>query len=394
MSAAALLCLGAVACSDVKYEDAPYVTPASNVTASVQGRKVTLRWSLPGGDIDKVIVMRNADYPAAITLPANATSYTFRTQPMGEPQLYTVKVLFKDGKMSEGQSVEVTVPVLDVKVTYLLTAANPGALPDDDEQAAAQWFQDNYVATGKGKFITPEEIATLDPDYYPVIWIENDRVGQPMGWQNMPAEIVGCVDDLKAYSENGGSLFLSNMATQLTVPCGIVPENMAPTVYGNGGGGIGTDVWVINPQLGWDFRPEGDRPGADGQGYYDRSAHAIYKGITLEDPNGYGYPSIPLIGPGNREDHNCLWDCNIYGKGSEADVIANFEKTTNSLVLATWGHVRDHCVAAFVEFYATANHGRCIAMGAAAYEWHQNSNTNIYQNNIDILTRNCLEYLK
>ena len=89
-----------------------------------------------------------------------------------------------------------------------------------------------------------------------------------------------------------------------------------------------------------------------------------------------------------------MWDCNIYGRGNQPDVIRNFEVTTNSLVLATWGHVRDHCVAGLVEFYANSEHGRCIANGLAAYEWNQNSGKNPYQHNVEQLTKNILEYLK
>ncbi|MDE6134789.1 MAG: DUF4960 domain-containing protein, partial [Muribaculaceae bacterium] len=62
--------------------------------------------------------------------------------------------------------------------------------------------------------------------------------------------------------------------------------------------------------------------------------------------------------------------------------------------LATWGHVRDHCVAGLVEFNANAEHGRCIANGLAAYEWNQNSGVNPYQHNIEQLTTNILDYLK
>lgn len=227
-------------------------------------------------------------------------------------------------------------------------------------------------------------------DLYPVIWIEIDRVGLPLGWENLPSEITSdaTISALRNYTANGGNLYLSNMATQLTVPLGFVPDNMAPTVYGNGDGGSGDDVWVINSYLGWDFRNGSD------QGFYDRTYHAIYKDLTLEDPNNYGYENLPLIGPGQREDHNFLWDCNIYGRGQYPDVIANFEATTGSLVLATWGHVRDHCVAGLVEFYANANHGRCIANGFAAYEWNQNSGANPYQHNVEQLTLNILNYLK
>jgi hypothetical protein len=168
----------------------------------------------------------------------------------------------------------------------------------------------------------------------------------------------------------------------------MVPESQNPTLWGNGDGGWGDDVWCINPYLGWDFRDGSD------QGFYDRTSHAVYDGLTMEDPNGYGYNCLPLIGPGQREDHNCMWDCNIYGKGSQCDVIKNFEVMNNCLVLATWGHVRDHCVAGLVEFYATSDHGQCIANGFSAYEWNQNSGTNPYQSNIERLTLNILNYLK
>jgi hypothetical protein len=300
--------------------------------------------------------------------------------------LYTVKLEYAGGYVSEGTSITTTVPYVAAKMAYLLTAPSIAELPDDDERAGANWF----ATLDNVEFIQPSQIASLDPDIYSVIWIDIDRVGQEFGWQNLPSEISNdaTIAALREYSKNGGSLYLSDMATQLTVPLGMVPEDQNPTLWGNGDGGWGDDVWCINPYLGWDFRDGSD------QGFYDRTSHAVYNGLTMEDPNGYGYPCLPLIGPGQREDHNCMWDCNIYGKGSQCDVIKNFEVTNNCLVLATWGHVRDHCVAGLVEFYATSEHGHCIANGFSAYEWNQNSGTNPYQHNIEKLTQNILEYLK
>ena len=359
----------------------------SGLKSSVNGRTVTLEWTLPSAEgVTGVRVMRDGDEAAATVLDASATSCVLKAQPMDKKMTYTVQAMYHKYYAASGTSTDVTVPYIAPKMAYLMTAATIAELPDDDERAAATWF----VSQDNAELIQPSQIADLDIDLYPVLWIEIDRNGLPLGWENLPSEISNetTINALKAYSANGGSLYLSNMATQLTVPLGIVPDNMAPTVYGNGDGGDGTDVWVINPYLGWDFRNGSD------QGFYDRTEHAIYKGLTLEDPNNYGYANLPLIGPGRREDHNCLWDCNIYGRGNQKDVIANFEVTTGSLVLATWGHVRDHCVAGLVEFYSNANHGRCIANGFAAYEWNQNSGTNPYQHNIEQLTSNILNYLK
>lgn len=383
-----ILCGLLTSCSDYEpkgYPDVPELAKASGLQADVAGRTVTLRWELPAREgITGVRV--SCDNGAPTILPADATSCVLKGQPMDRDLVYTVKIDYDGGYVSEGISIIARVPYVASKMAYLMTAPSVADLPDDDERAAATWFS----AQENAEFIQPSQISSLDPDIYSVIWIEIDRVGLPFGWENLPG---GLADDstiaaLREYSANGGAIYLSNMATQLTVPLGMVPENMAPTIFGNGQGGSGTDVWVINPYLGVDFKDGGD------QGYYDRTAHAIYKGLTLEDPNNYGYLTLPLIGPGQREDHNCMWDCNIYGKGSQRDVIANFEQTTNSLVLATWGHVRDHCVAGLVEFYANDTHGRCIANGLAAYEWNQNSGQNPYQHNVEQLTLNILNYLK
>ena len=359
----------------------------TNLNAVVNGRSVTLSWTLPDDEaITGVKIIRGGDVDAATYVEGRPTSFQMKGQPMNEEINYTVAVVYDGFYSSTGTSVKAVIPYIEPKMAYLLTSPSIAELPDDDERAAATWFASQENA----EFIHPSQLADLDADIYPVLWIEIDRVGLPLGWQNLPAEITNAetIEALRQYSANGGSLYLSNMATQLTVPLGFVTENMPPTVYGNGSGGTGSDVWVINPYLGWDFRN-----GAD-QGFYDRTSHAIYQGITLQDPNNYGYNNLPLIGPGQREDHNCLWDCNLYGKGNHPDVIKNFEVTTNSQVLATWGHVKDHCVAGLVEFYATSHHGRCIANGLAAYEWNQNSGPNPYQSNIEKLTQNILDYLK
>lgn len=358
-----------------------------NVKMEVKGRKVNLSWELPDTTgYTGIRVMLNNNVADAMVLEPTATSLKLTGQPMDIDLAYDIQVIYDTYYYSSGVVEKTKIPYITPHIAYLMTSADIASLPDDDERAAATWFSQQQDAV----FVTPQELANLDTDSYPVLWVEIDRVGLPMGWENLPFEF-SCdetINALKAYSEEGGNLFLANFATQLTVPLGFVPENMAPTVYGNGEGGSGDDVWVINPNLGWDFRNGSD------QGFYDRTAHAIFKDITLEDPNNYGYVTVPLIGPGTREDHNCLWDCNIYGRGDQRDVIANFELVTNSLVLATWGHVRDHCVAGLVEFYSTANHGKCVAMGLAAYEWNQNSGPNPYQGNVEQLTSNILNYLK
>ena len=361
------------------------LAPVSNLKAEVNRRTVTLSWTLPQDEnVTGVHIFRSDNPDGGTVINEPVTSFEMKSQPMDEELTYNVEVIYASNYYSEAATVNATVPYVSTQAGFLLLANTIADLPDDDEQAAATWFAQQPDVT----FVTADQLPSLDPEEVSVLWIMVDRIGLEPGWQNLPAPLnqQATIDALKAYSAAGGSLYLSNMATQLTAPIGIVPMDMAPNIFASGQGGEGGDVWTINPHLGWDFQ------GSDI--YYDRAGHVIFDGITMEDPNGYGYNSVPMIGPGQREDHNCMWDCNVFGPGNQSDVIKNFEVTTNSMVFATWGHVRDHCVAGLVEFMANMEHGRCIAMGFAAYEWNQNSGPNPYQGNIERLTSNIIGYLK
>ena len=353
----------------------------SNLKAEVNRRAVTLSWTMPqSADITGVHIYRSDDPDGGTVIHEAITSFEMKSQPMDQTLTYNVEAIYAENYYAQPVSVETVVPFVETMMGYFLYDTPT----DDDELAAINWFAGLPNTT----FVTPEQLSTLDPEEVSVLWVMVDRVGLESGWQNLPAPLnsAATIDALKAYSAAGGSLYLAKMATQLTAPLGIVPMDWEPTIFGSGDGGNGDDIWTINPHLGWDFQ------GSDI--YYERAEHALYEGIPLEVVNDYPYPSVPLIGPGWREDHNTMWDCNIYGPGNQSDVIKNFEVTTNSMVMATWGHVRDHCVAGLVIFMANQEHGRCIANGFSAYEWNQNSGPNPYQKNVEQLTANILNYLK
>lgn len=257
----------------------------------------------------------------------------------------------------------------------MLATAEPSA----QEQNAIDWFK----ATYPGSAISSDFADLKDAK---VIWVNVDRCGLAQGKDNLPSEVLAAVDDLKAFYTDGGNLYVSKMALQLCEDLGFVPEGKNPTIFGSPEGNVGGDVWYLMPKLGWIFREEGPQAGA--QGYYDRSNHPIYADVTTEDEDK---ARIGLVGAEFREDHNCMWDANIYGAGDEADVIANFEKATDSKVLATWGHVEDHCVVGAVEFLPNESRkGVALGMGLAAYQWQPESE---YYANVGKLTSNILNYL-
>lgn len=370
-------------CSDVKLPDTPTGPTVENLEYKVEKRDVTLTWTAPAEAVGFQIV-RNAEIVA--TLPAGTTSCTLRRQSTGVELAYTVKAIYEGDIVSYGQTVRFIIEAIPARVAMLIPCASVDELTDDDEIAAAQWFTTTYA--DNGDILTPADIAGLDPDEYNVVWINIDRVGIGYGWERLPQALVSddAVAAISKYAAEGGNLFLTKMATQLTVPYGIIDAKYAPGIFSDGAGGEGNDNWCMNAQIGYVNHE------ADPSQFYDRRAHEIFKGLaTLPD---YGHETFALEGPGWREDHNCMWDLNSYSYDVDgANPVEKFQNATHSIVLATWAHVVDYAVAGIVEFDSTSDRlGRCIAIGLSAYEFAQRGG-NPYQDNVNRLTQNCIDLL-
>lgn len=275
------------------------------------------------------------------------------------------------------------------KVGMFIGYDNVDAIEDDDEKAAAEWFNTTYVATGKGKIYTPSTISSLNSDEVKALWVAIDRVGLKIGYANLPSVFVNsrAIGALQTYVKNGGNLLLTTQATQLVVAVGRVSDVYAPTIFGSGEGGQNPDVWGINAQIGCN---------PDLSEYYDHRSHPIYKDLEINSDLYTDHVIYPLIGNGWKEDHNCKWDFNaIAGLEDNPNKLADFENKTRSSVIGAWQHVTDYACAGVIEFLPTDEFkGTILCNGIAAYEWHQNDVTNPYQSNIEKLTNNSLEYLK
>ncbi len=267
-------------------------------------------------------------------------------------------------------------------VALISQYASVDAIVDDDEKAAADWFVNTYG----GELLPAQSIYTAnDLADFDAVWIMIDRVGLEKGVDKLPAEVTTIIKHVKTYLDNGGNVFLSNHATQYVAELGLLPAEQLPGIFGSGEGGEGTDIWTAQPVIG----------NVEGQ-IYDNSTHAIYKDLAYENYNEWEHKTFALIGPGIREDHNCMWDLNAFGltpTETEPNIVSVFEKQNNCKVIATWGHVVDYCCAGIIEFPAQGTRGTVIANGLAAYEWNQNNKVNDYQGNIELLTSNILGYL-
>lgn len=273
------------------------------------------------------------------------------------------------------------------------------------ESAAAKWFQSVYP---DGEVITPSQLDKIDASKLEAIWVHIDRVGIGIGFDKLPSEFNNdeVMDALAGFIEEGGNLYLSKFATQMVAPLGRMPEKYQPGIFGDGDGGIGTDVWCVNGLLGsWQLNPDNQEP--DPTQVYDRRNHAIYKDLesfeAWSELGNFPHTSFPMLGTGDgsemhREDHNCMWDLNAYDNafktGTGKNTLEEFESQLGCEVVGTWGHVQDYCVAGIVDFAPRgAIKGRIVANGLAACEWAPRSGVNKYHSNLEKLTKNTLEYL-
>lgn len=315
-------------------------------------------------------------------------TYSVTRQPTRTDLYYTVKVKYGDGRVSEGTSVKVYIDQEPPKVGMLIAANSEAELEDDDEIAAVNWFKQTYG--DKGQVLTAADAAKINPSDFPMLWIQIDRVGIGKGMNNLPACINSgsLLAKLTEYVKDGGNLLLTKHATQLVAGLGRIENKFDVTIFSDGNGGEGTDIWTTNAVIGSSCSPA-----------YDHRGHSIFSGLEVMSKGvQYDHESYPLEGPGMREDHNCMWDLNAYGLPTLApdakNVVDAFERITNSTVLATWGHVTDYCCAGIVEFNPTDEYkGRIIAIGLSAYEFNQNSGINQYKKNTETLTKNSIDYL-
>lgn len=384
--ATCLAVLAFTSCSDVNIPDSVEAPKATDVQAQVDGRNVTLNWTLPA-DEDKVgvDVYRNSKLLESLGL---VNTYSVTRQPTRTDLYYTVKVKYGDGRVSEGTSVKVYIDQEPPKVGMLIAANSEEELEDDDEIAAVNWFKQTYG--DKGQVLTAADAAKINPSDFPMLWIQIDRVGIGKGMNNLPACINSgsLLAKLTEYVKDGGNLLLTKHATQLVAGLGRIEKKFDVTIFSDGNGGEGTDIWTTNAVIGSSCSPA-----------YDHRGHSIFSGLEVMSKGvQYDHESYPLEGPGMREDHNCMWDLNAYGLPTLApdakNVVDAFERITNSTVLATWGHVTDYCCAGIVEFNPTDEYkGRIIAIGLSAYEFNQNSGINQYQKNTETLTKNSIDYL-
>jgi len=266
-------------------------------------------------------------------------------------------------------------------IGFLGTAATAAGITEDDQQAAAEWFFDNY---DNGIYISFDAIKNGDVDLndFRVLWWYNDSE------RDLPAiaHDVTVVNKMKEYYQNGGNLLFNGYACGYFWTMGRLTNSYNMTV-GDGLGFENNDVWTIGASIGT----------------HDMTTHPIYKGISFSS-DADGYKWVPIIGAGYREDHNYVMvdvaQYHGYGNADE-NVYTAFTTSNNVKYIGVWGGIRDYYMDGVLELLPTDSfNGKAIYQGIGGFEFNQNSEgdinpdgVNAYQKNINQITKNSLSYL-
>lgn len=353
---------------------------ASNVSdiAFVQEEDtVFVSWKLPNEALNNIKVNVKAEtYQNTYELGGTATSLKLVGLPLNSYQ-FTFSTTNTQNQLSHTQYESFRVG--PTKIAFLSVYSGIGSIIDDDEIAAAQWFDANI--TNK-QFITFQQIldGSVNLSQFRVIWWHSDEVGG----KDLPAiarnPIV--IEAMNQFYKSGGNLLLSIHATMYLEHLGRIPAGFSGgKAIGDGGGGDNPDTWTISVNLK----------------SFDNSSHPIYKDLIVNNTPNNG-KEIPIIGPGWKEDHNCNWTDvpapHGYTNGDDT-FIPFLANTFGVKMLGAWGHVRDYYMVAIGEMMPFGDYqGTAITFGIGGYEWNQNSGTNPNQQQIQQLTKNALLYLK
>lgn len=307
-------------------------------------------------------VKQNFTNPVTYTLTSGLVTkqYVVRTEVMVAPD------------MSKGP--------IGTKKAFLGTAKDRSSLPDDDEQAAADWF---FTKFADADYISWDQVSggAVNIYQYKVIWWQYDN-SATLPQQALHNDVVGL---FAGYLKDGGNLYFSGHAVRYFWTIGRIPSefNMA---IGDGGGFENNDTWTIGVNL----------PAADHRG------HPLYKNMMFDQADGFY--TFPVIGPGWKEDHNHVM-VEVARKYNYPNnsllAYASFVKELDAEWLGVWGGIRDYYMAGVLELKSnTTWKGKAIYMGIGGFEWNQNAQgginptgVNPYQDNIIRVCSNAIDYL-
>ena len=383
------------------------------VTGVIDNEESTINVILPAGsDLSSVspVITLNEDLTVS---PASGTAQDFSQGPV----IYTVTN--EEGLTTEYQ-VTITSQESSNKVVFLGEADCINTLKDDDAKAAAEYLKAQYpedFAYIKIANITEAALANTNVAMLYYLTPLTDGTQYFATSDNvmtlLPAELQPGASQTAALTnwvKGGGNLFLAGDPTSFIhvldrMPADYSTErglgNYRYTEFGcaDAGGCVdyekpADDIWGLGVR--------------DANNSQDRRGHPIFDGLTF---NGDG--ELYLNNAGTREARLIWWQHmdGILSPGCcGQDAALLFEQTVNAVKLGTLRHIGDAFGYGAVEFLPTNGSldenfdsnistdfaGRVITLENTiiGYEFDSNEGrVNDYQDNIELLTSNIIDYL-
>lgn len=352
-------------------------------------------------------------------LAADETSFTIPN--VAEGQEWNVSVVAVNEK-GTSLSTKSSLKIGKTKIGYLSiydTIEELVANGDDDEVAAWAWLKREYVSAQFVPFSSIASAETLEP-FRVLFWMRDLEDGGEGAVFNMPQVVLDATPAIRQWYQQGGSMLLWSHATPYIEHLSRIPmgtwQNNDRNINTDRGGWNG-DRWSLAVCLS---------PG-ENKFQRDHSGHPIFKGMRDVEYNVWGRTVlIPFKSGGFTEDHNCLffnYPSQITGIGNQEeqcydDLVGKF----GIVPLGTWDSqinwvgqfnvweaqgCAEHFVATSpIAIPATQGTVICIGNGGCNFNLKDEdgsfqrdlsklpSSNNAYQDNINRLAKNSLEYLK
>jgi len=304
------------------------------------------------------------------------------------------------------------------QIAFLSLYSSPEQLlsqGDDDEACAWLWMHETFPGAA---FLSFADIKSHTLDSMRVLfWLRDVESGNIEDVVNIPNPAKEAADEISKWYQDGGNIILWSHAVLYIENLGRLPEGTYTSskhdfACGCGAGHLDLGHWLMSVQL---------FPG--GKFKKDHSTHPLYKDIPIyTDDNLRGFM---VKGPGWTEDHNCLffnYPSEITGRSWQAEVCYSLLKDYYGIIpLGTWDSQINWVSQLNVYELKQGNtefHGRAICIGNGGCEFSMKNyrqtgvdgegnpiyevtsdlsahpHNNMYQDNILLMARNAVNYMR
>lgn len=329
-------------------------------SGTIDNENKTIQVKYPKGEDVTALKPIYTVTPGATVAPESASAHDFTN-----PVEYTISYM--------GESMKYTVTVVPTNfspVGFLGTAESSSDIENEDEKAAYAWFSKNVP---NAEYISFSSIknGTVSLSQYAVLWWHLDGTSR-----DLPAiaTSTAVLTPIQSYFENGGSFFLSSWAVKYAAAIGATKDGKeANNLWGETNA---ADAVTLGEDWGLCFT--------------GHESHPVFAGLSK--PAGVNN-KVYLLSTGLKvRAHNAIWNFEESWVDYKSKQI--WQDATGGIGLASFQWDNNNAARAVMFEYPKANDkGGVVCIGSESYDWAVDG-TNNYQNNLEKLTTNIIDYLQ